>query len=65
MKALLLTVSIALLSPVASADQALRQARVAMGAKVTLAPSAKTPAEWTVARPKVRSLRPRIRGSFD
>jgi hypothetical protein len=65
MKALLLIVSIALLSPVALADQAVRQARVATGAQVTLAPSAKTPAQWTMARPNVRALRPRARGTLD
>ncbi len=65
MKALLLTVSIALLSSAALADEAVRHARVATGVQVTLVPSTKTPAQWIAARPKVRALRPRVRGNFD
>jgi hypothetical protein len=65
MKVLVLTVALALVSPLALADQSVGQARVATGAKVTLVPSAKTPAQWTVARPNVRALRPRVRGNFD
>lgn len=49
----------------ASAAGATRTARVATGAEVALAASAQTPAQWTASRPKVRDLRPRVRGTFD
>lgn len=59
-----LLVSLAL-SPAGQAADAQRQARVATGAKVTLVNSGRTPAQWTAARPQVRDLRPRVRGTFD
>jgi len=66
MKFLLPILLLSLLSPVATADQAQqRKASVATGATVALAPSARSPAEWTVARPGVRALRPRVRGTFE
>lgn len=53
------------LSSVAQAADAPRQARVGQGQQVVLVASALTPAQWMAQRPKVRSLRPRVRGNFD
>jgi hypothetical protein len=51
--------------PLAQAAETGRKARVATGAEVSLAGSAKTPAQWTAERPNVRALRPRVRGTLD
>jgi hypothetical protein len=56
---------LALIGAGARAAETPRKARVATGAEVTLVASAKTPAQWTAQRPKVRELRPRARGTFD
>jgi hypothetical protein len=53
------------LAAAAQAAEPSRKAVVATGAEVTLVPSARTAAQWTAQRPKVRSLRPRARGTFD
>ena len=66
MKPLIAALMLALVSMTAhAADAPARKARVAQGGTVTLADSGKSPAEWTVARPNVRALRPRARGNFD
>jgi hypothetical protein len=49
----------------ADAADAPRKARAASGAEVTLVASARSSAQWTAQRPKVRNLRPRVRGTFD
>ncbi len=41
------------------------QARVAGGASVPLARSARTAEEWSARRPQFRSLRPRIRSNLE
>ncbi len=48
-----------------AANQAERTAVVATGARVQLAPSARTKAEWMAERPRVSALRPKARGNFD
>jgi hypothetical protein len=63
--ALLLLAAPAFPSAMAQAADAPRKARVATGAEVTLVTSARSPAQWTALRPKVRNLRPRVRGTFD
>lgn len=47
----------------ADGSAASRTARVAGGQKVQLVDSARTPAQWSAERPKVRSLRPKVRGN--
>ncbi len=47
----------------AAGSAATRTARVAGGGKVSLVDSARTPAQWSAERPKVRSLRPKVRGN--
>jgi hypothetical protein len=42
-----------------------RAARVAAGTQVQLVPSSRTAGQWTTARPRVRDLRPKARGTFD
>lgn len=54
----------ALLAPAAQAAET-RKARVATGAEVRLVDSAQTPAQWSAQRPKVRDLRPKVRGTYD
>jgi hypothetical protein len=54
------------LGPVAAAEAPpTRAARVAGGEKVQLVASARSPSEWSAARPQVRDLRPKVRGNFD
>jgi hypothetical protein len=65
MKATLLIAALLTLALPAWAETPTRRARVATGATVPLAASARTPAQWTTARPGVRALRPRARGNFD